>query len=210
MAQEMIDRIKNMPGFDVSDICSTELDSFPHQQQKVVPLPGVGKETSKPKKYGLDFDAINEQKKTKSNQPSQNSVVKFKYNGVCMDYCVNWDDSLLLGEIITAHTAGKLQVSTHMLANRETKCFYIYYGNIKKFQQLKIAYDIATKPDMGLEERFGTDEMGQMLQMISTAMEDDRSLVPMSNSNKRLIKQSVNKSAKTRRTRKDIKPITHG
>jgi hypothetical protein len=145
--------------------------------------------------------------KTDTPQPK---ISKFKYNGVCMDYCMNWDESVyLFCELHEAVKNNTLKASENMLVDTATGSFYVPTLMIKHIDQLKIAYDIATKPDMGLTKHFGKDEMSRMMHVVAEAMRNE-CMVPMSNSNKRIAKQSTNQTAKTRRVRKDIKPVTQG
>lgn len=162
--------------------------------------------------------AAKKPKQKKQKEPTVSTPVfiadrieKFNYNGVCLDYILdhNWTEADLFNDLREAHQTGYLRSSDHLLANVKTGCMYILNSNMKKFDQMKVAYNIATKQDMGLREHFGDDEIWKMMQDVASAIEND-SVKPLSYSNKRLVKQSNNKSANTKRQRKDVKPTTQG
>lgn len=164
-------------------------------------LPPLKHTKSSPKKSPVSSSSAG----ASSAPPPLFAKFKCASNVLEMEYQTKWDSSQLLSELIEAGKSGTLEFGEHTALDTETGMVYIDYPLIKKIHAFKIAHDMATKPDMGLTEQFGTDEVKWMINRVSAAVKND-STKPMSVSNKRLAKQSNTSSCKTKRPRKDIKP----
>lgn len=164
-------------------------------------LPPLKHTKSSPKKSPASPDA--------ASAPPLFAKFKCASNVLEMEYQTKWDSSQLLSELIEAGKSGTLEFGEHTALDTETGMVYIDYPLVKKIHAFKIAHDMATKPDMGLTEQFGTDEVKWMINRVAAAVTND-STKPMSVSNKRLAKQSNTSSCKTKRPRKDIKQSNRG